>query len=139
MVVENAADEDLWNGDVGVTVVDVEAGIDEVLFATGQGLRRVPRAALPRTVGAFAMTVHKAQGSQFDHAIVVLPERVSPLLTRELLYTAISRARDRLTVIGTTEVLRAAAFRQVQRATSLAGRLAEACAAEPDGIARGPR
>ncbi len=126
MIVENAANEDLWNGDVGVTVVDADAGVDEVLFAAADGVRRVPRAVLPQTVGAFAMTVHKAQGSQFDHAIVVLPERATPLLTRELLYTAISRARDRLTVVGTPEVLRAAALRRVARATSLGGRLVAA-------------
>jgi exodeoxyribonuclease V alpha subunit len=123
MVVENAAEDDLWNGDIGITVFDAASGLDAVIFAAGDGLRRVPRATLPRTVGAFAMTVHKAQGSQFDHAVVVLPDRPSPLLTRELLYTAISRARDRLTVVGTVEVVQAACSRRVQRATSLAGRL----------------
>ena len=65
------------------------------------------------------MTVHKAQGSQFDTAAVVLPEPTSPILTRELLYTAVTRARRELIVVGTEESIRAAVGRPVARASGL--------------------
>ena len=69
------------------------------------------------------MTVHKAQGSQFDAVTLVLPNPDSPLLTRELLYTAITRARTEVTLIGSEAALRAAVRRQAQRASGLRGRL----------------
>jgi exodeoxyribonuclease V alpha subunit len=70
-----------------------------------------------------AMTVHKAQGSQFETAVVVLPEPTSPILTRELLYTAVTRARRELIVVGTEEAVRAAVARPVARASGLRARL----------------
>jgi exodeoxyribonuclease V alpha subunit len=70
------------------------------------------------------MTVHKSQGSQARHVTVLLPPEDSPLLTRELLYTAVTRARESVTVIGTPEAVRAAVERRVQRASGLRPRLA---------------
>jgi exodeoxyribonuclease V alpha subunit len=70
-----------------------------------------------------ALTIHKSQGSEYDHAIVVLPEARSRLLTRELLYTGVTRAAKRVTVIGSREVIEAAIRRPIRRATGLAGRL----------------
>ena len=69
------------------------------------------------------MTIHKSQGSEFDHAIVSLPDAASPLLTRELLYTAVMRARHRLTIVGSEAALRAAIERPVARASGLRDRL----------------
>ena len=69
------------------------------------------------------MTVHKAQGSQFATAAVVLPEPTSPILTRELLYTAVTRARKELIVVGSEESIRAAVARPVARASGLRGLL----------------
>ncbi len=69
------------------------------------------------------MTIHKAQGSQFDTAAVVLPPASSPILTRELLYTAVTRARTRLVVAGTEDAVRAAVRRPVARASGLRARL----------------
>ena len=69
------------------------------------------------------MTVHKSQGSEFNDVIMVLPERVSPVLSRALLYTAITRATDRLEIWGSTEILEAAIRRQVRRASGLRDRL----------------
>jgi exodeoxyribonuclease V alpha subunit len=65
------------------------------------------------------MTVHKAQGSQFDEVAVLLPDPTSPILTRELLYTAITRARRRLILVGTEETVRAAVERPITRASGL--------------------
>jgi exodeoxyribonuclease V alpha subunit len=69
----------------------------------------------------YALTVHKSQGSEFDHAAVVLPERISPILTRELLYTGITRARAFLTLLspGGDGVLEQGIARQVRRASGL--------------------
>ena len=71
----------------------------------------------------YAMTVHKSQGSQFDTAAVLLPDASSPILTRELLYTAVTRARERLILVGSEAVLRAAIARPVARASGLRRRL----------------
>jgi len=69
------------------------------------------------------MTIHKSQGSQFDTATVLLPPSTSPILTRELLYTAVTRARERLLVVGSEESLRAAVERPIARASGLRRRL----------------
>jgi exodeoxyribonuclease V alpha subunit len=69
------------------------------------------------------MTIHKSQGSQFDTAAVLLPSPTSRILTRELLYTAVTRARERLIVIGTEAAIRAAVSRPVARASGLRRRL----------------
>ena len=71
----------------------------------------------------YAMTVHKSQGSQFDAAAVVLPDPSSQILTRELLYTAVTRARERLILAGTEQAIRAAVARPVARASGLGWRL----------------
>ncbi len=70
-----------------------------------------------------AMTIHKSQGSQFDTAAVLLPPVGSRLLTRELLYTAVTRAREQLILVGTEESVRAAVLRPVARASGLGPRL----------------
>jgi exodeoxyribonuclease V alpha subunit len=67
--------------------------------------------------------VHKSQGSQFDTAAVVLPDAPSPLLTRELLYTAVTRARRELLVVASEDAIRAAVARPVARASGLRRRL----------------
>ncbi len=78
------------------------------------------------------MTVHKAQGSQFGTAAVLLPDPASRLLTRELLYTAITRAREELILVGSEEAIRAAVARPIARASGLRERLWGA------GLAAGP-
>ena len=82
---------------------------------------------LPEHETVYAMTVHKSQGSEFDCVIVVLPAKVSPVLSRELLYTAVTRATTRLEIWGRKEVLLEAIDRRAQRASGLRERL---CAME---------
>jgi len=72
-----------------------------------------------------AMTIHKSQDSQYDKVVVVLPPGSSPLLTRELLYTAVTRAAKRVTLLGPETTIRQAISRPVERATVLATRLWE--------------
>ena len=92
-------------------------------FAGGGDVRGFHPAALPAHAGAFAMTVHKAQGSEFDSAWLQLPRQEARPLSRELVYTAVTRAKSELHVCGDVDVLRAALARHVARVSGLARRL----------------
>ena len=85
--------------------------------------RSIPTSRLAEVSTAHAMTVHRSQGSQFDEVTVLLPEEESRILTRELLYTAVTRAKKVVRVVGSEEAVRAAVTRRAQRATGLADRL----------------
>lgn len=122
LVIENAPDDRLANGDLGV-VWEEPDGRRVVLFPGDEGPRRVGVRRLPRWEPAFAMTVHKAQGSEFGAVHVLLPPPPSPLLTRELLYTAVSRARDAVTLVAPDGAIEAAHAARVERATGLRERL----------------
>ena len=89
------------------------------------GGRAVATTRLSDVSTAHAMTVHRSQGSQFEEVTVVLPEPGSHLLTRELLYTAVTRARRVVRLVGSEEAVRAAVTRRAQRATGLARRLGD--------------
>jgi exodeoxyribonuclease V alpha subunit len=119
LVTENDYGLGLYNGDTGV-VIAAEDGRLSAAFERGE--------FSPTRLGAvdtvYAMTVHKSQGSQFDTAAVLLPDAGSPMLTRELLYTAVTRARRELILVGSEEAVRAAVARPVARASGLARRLA---------------
>ncbi len=122
LITRNDAPLRLFNGDVGV-VRDTPAGRRAFFPADGgRALRAFNPARLPPHDTVFATTVHKSQGSEFDHVVVVLPDRPSPLLTRELLYTAVTRASARVTVLGSPDVLAAGVEAQVKRVSDL-GRL----------------
>ncbi len=109
------------NGDVGL-VVNGEDGV-AVAMSSGEGLRLIPPSRLDRVDTWWAMTIHKSQGSEFEHAVVSLPSGDSPVLTRELIYTAVTRAQRQLTVVSSESSLRAAIARPVARASGLRDRL----------------
>ncbi len=115
----------LWNGDTGVACAS--PGHDGRLVAVvddGTAAGRVlPLNRLADLTTAHALTVHRSQGSQFREVTVVLPEAESRLMTRELLYTAVTRASERVRVLGTPDAIRAAVGRPVDRASGLAERL----------------
>jgi exodeoxyribonuclease V alpha subunit len=121
MVTANDPVNRLYNGDVGVAV-DHDGRL-QVAMRDGHGIRLVAPAQFDQFDEWWAMTIHKSQGSEFGHAVIVLPEAGSPILSRELLYTGVTRARDRLTVVAGEEALRAAVGRPVARASGLADRL----------------
>jgi len=123
LVTTNDYDTGLFNGDTGVVVARPE-GL-RVAFARGGPPTLHPPSRLPEVSTVHAMTVHRGQGSQFRRVTVVLPPAQSPLLTRELLYTAITRAREHVRVIGTEDAVRAAVERPVGRASGLRHRLAD--------------
>ena len=110
----------LFNGDIGVTLPDPATGRLCVHFPGPAGQSRpVAPQRLPEHETAYALTVHKSQGSEFDEVLLILPERDSPVLTRELLYTAITRARNRIVVCGRAEVVATAVGRRIRRASGL--------------------
>ena len=111
----------LANGDLGVVVAAEPA--PRVAFPLGDGARLVAPARLEAVETVHAMTIHKSQGSEFDEVVVILPPADSRLATRELLYTAVTRARHGVTLIGGEEALRRAVANRVVRQTGLRARL----------------
>ena len=122
LVTENDYGLRLYNGDTGVIVAGAD-GRPTAAFERQGGVALFPPARLGAIDTVYAMTVHKSQGSQFGTAAVLLPPPASQVLTRELLYTAVTRARSRLILVGTEATIRAAVARPVARASGLGGRL----------------
>lgn len=122
MVTVNDPLHDLSNGDVGVVCRD-DRGNVVVAFSAGDTVRLIPVSRTPRVDTVHAVTIHKSQGSEYDHVVVVLPSAPSRIVTRELLYTAMTRAKPALTLVASVDVIRAAVTTTVQRATGLAGRI----------------
>lgn len=124
----------LFNGDIGIAVMDTEqsdanqpnGSRDQIRIAfpaADGGIKLIAPTRLPAYEPAWAMTIHKSQGSEFDHVLLILPEQDSPVLTRELLYTGITRARTKLTLAASDEQLRMCFEKPVYRASGLYERL----------------
>ena len=122
LITENDYTLGLYNGDAGV-VIRGDDGRPRVAFERGSGIVRIAPSRLGRVQTMHALTVHRSQGSQFDHVSVVLPPEDSALSTREMLYTALTRAQSLVRLIGTPEQLRAAIGRRAIRASGLRARL----------------
>jgi exodeoxyribonuclease V alpha subunit len=112
----------LYNGDAGIVIRTTEGEVTAA-FDRGTDIAKIRPGRLESVDTVYAMTIHKSQGSQFDTAAVLLPPPTSPILTRELLYTAVTRARKRLVVVGSEESVRAAVSRPIARASGLRRRL----------------
>ncbi|WP_061134817.1 exodeoxyribonuclease V subunit alpha [Caballeronia fortuita] len=113
----------LFNGDIGIALPGVD-GLLRVAFRMADGaLRYVSPAALPPHDTAFALTVHKSQGSEFEHAALVLPGAFVRVLSRELVYTAITRAKRRIEVIGSAAIFAQAVREPTRRDSGLAARM----------------
>ncbi|MCF2134619.1 AAA family ATPase (plasmid) [Mycetohabitans endofungorum] len=118
----------LFNGDIGIALPAGDGAL-RVVFEQGAGQRRsVSPAMLPSHDTAFALTVHKSQGSEFERAALVLPPTFSRALSRELIYTAVTRARAQIAIIGTRAVLAQAIGTPTRRDTGLSARLRYAAA-----------
>ncbi|MFE1592468.1 AAA family ATPase [Nocardia sp. NPDC058705] len=118
LVTANDHEARIYNGDTGVIIRRPDGSLRAAL-QRGSEPYLVHPTQFPAVVTVFAMTIHRSQGSQYDTVSVVLPEPESTLLTRELLYTAITRARTHVRIIGTEESIRAAIGRRVLRASGL--------------------
>ena len=122
LVTANDYEMSLYNGDTGI-IVETPHGV-RAAFARGAAAKLFPPVRLDAIQTVHAMTVHRAQGSQFDSVSFVVPPPDSPLLTRELLYTAVTRARRHVLLIGSEEAIRRAVQRPANRASGLRHRLA---------------
>ena len=131
LVTANDGGQRLSNGDMGVALRRGDGRLRVVL--SGMEDREFAPTRLPDVQTVHAMTVHKSQGSQATTVSVVLPDEESRLLTRELLYTAVTRAQERVRILGTEEAIRSAIGRQVQRASGLRGRLRAALDSDTGG------
>ncbi len=122
MVRRNDYRTGLFNGDVGVVWPERQQGRRRarIWFRTPAGpLKAFSPSQLPDHQTAFAMTVHKSQGSEYRRVILILPEQDNPLLSRELLYTGLSRAREKIGLVASEHVLARAIGRRIERASGL--------------------
>ncbi|WP_436795457.1 exodeoxyribonuclease V subunit alpha [Actinospongicola halichondriae] len=112
----------LFNGDTGVVVATETDRLASAFERRGE-IVHVSPTRLSAVETLYAMTIHKSQGSQFEQVVVILPDESSPILTRELLYTAVTRAETSVTLVATEASVRAAVDRPVSRASGLRDRL----------------
>ncbi|HEY5973635.1 MAG TPA: exodeoxyribonuclease V subunit alpha [Geobacteraceae bacterium] len=121
MVTANDYSLKLFNGDAGIVLPDPAVGgaLRAFFPSADGGVRAIAPLRLPPHETAFVMTVHKSQGSEFDRLLLMLPDRDTPVITRELLYTALTRARQGVAVWGAAELFRAGVARRVQRNSGL--------------------
>lgn len=113
----NSAGLALYNGDTGVILRDDSE--EYAYFPEGDGVKKYHPSRLPEHETAFSMTIHKSQGSEFDNVIVLLPPSDSAMLVRELLYTAVTRARRNVIIISSEQSIRRAVENQVSRNSGL--------------------
>jgi exodeoxyribonuclease V alpha subunit len=121
MVLQNNPALHLYNGDMGICLPDKEQdGNLMVFFQRPDGtVKKYLPARLPTCETVFAMTIHKSQGSEFDEVLIVLPETINPVLSKELLYTAITRAKKRIKLVAEELVFAATINRKMERVTGL--------------------
>lgn len=118
MITQNDYRQQLFNGDIGIILRDADGHL-KACFYFGEVLRWVSLNRLPAHETVFAMTVHKSQGSEFDAVSILLPDEISPILNRELLYTAITRARKSLSIMATENALKHTINSRHQRESGL--------------------
>lgn len=119
----------LFNGDIGLCLPDAQGELRVYFAAKDGGFRAIPPLRLPAHDTAFALTVHKSQGSEFEEVLLVMPAEPVRVLTRELIYTGVTRAAQRVTVAGAGDVFVAGCAARTLRATGLCDRMREAARA----------
>lgn len=121
LITRNDYGLDLYNGDVGVCLPDPLTNTLKVWIERSNGsLRSYPTYRLPSCQTVFAMTIHKSQGSEFDEVVVVLPQEDNRVLSRELIYTAVTRAKKTVKIVAEKEILKLALSRNIERFSGLA-------------------
>ncbi|MCD6161699.1 MAG: exodeoxyribonuclease V subunit alpha [candidate division Zixibacteria bacterium] len=122
MVAKNDYALKLFNGDIGIILPDREKNNERRAFfldETGK-LRNISPIRLPQHETVYAMTVHKSQGSEFDEVLLILPDKESPVVARELLYTAITRSKKKAVVWSPESIFRAGVSHRTKRTSGLA-------------------
>lgn len=125
MVTQNTPALHLYNGDIGICLPDNEQGGSLMVFfqRPDGAVKKFLPARMPTCETVFAMTVHKAQGSEFEEVLIVLPETVNPVLSKELLYTAITRAKKKIKIAADKSVFTATITKKIGRLTGLSAKL----------------
>lgn len=124
LITRNDYSLELYNGDIGICLVDRVDNSLKVWFEDKDGgFKSFLPYRLPKCETAFTMTIHKSQGSEFNEVLVVLPEKDNRVLCRELLYTAVTRARQQVKIVAEKEVMELALSRRMERYSGLAGQL----------------
>jgi exodeoxyribonuclease V alpha subunit len=119
LITRNDYNLTLFNGDIGVTLPDTDGELYVFFPDADGGFRRYAVQRLPEHETAFAMTVHKSQGSEFDEVGLILPNKDYPVLTRELIYTGLTRAKKKFTIWAQEPILRNAISRRIKRTSGL--------------------
>ncbi|NTU94737.1 MAG: ATP-binding domain-containing protein, partial [Bacteroidales bacterium] len=120
LVTENDYTHKLFNGDTGIILNDPSTGNLRAFFAAPDGtIRAIPPEFLPKHETAFAMTIHKSQGSEFNRVLMVLPPKDNTLLTKELIYTGITRAKQSVEIWSNEPVFSAVVKRRTERRSGL--------------------
>ena len=131
MVTENNTGVHLFNGDIGICLYDKETAKLSVFFLRPDGsIKKILPSRIPKHETVFAMTIHKSQGSEFDQCLCVLPDTINPVLSKELIYTAITRAKTRLKIRSSYSVFCQSLQQKVERTSGLFEKLT----GEMDGI-----
>jgi len=121
MITRNDYHLALYNGDIGIALPEDGGERLKVFFESGPGkYRAISPFRLPEHETAYAVTIHKSQGSEFDRVLMIFPDRDSPVLTRELVYTGITRARQAVEIWADEDILRPAIGRRTSRSSGLA-------------------
>lgn len=124
MITQNDPATGLYNGDIGICLYPPEERVLTVFFEQQDGsMKRILPMRLPQYETAYAMTIHKSQGSEFATVLMVLPDQMSPLLSKELLYTAVTRAKKNVQVAAQKEIFQQALDRRVERVSGLSQKL----------------
>ncbi|WP_347987254.1 exodeoxyribonuclease V subunit alpha [Methylomonas sp. AM2-LC] len=127
MITANNPGLQLFNGDVGLCIQDPDSeGQLRVFFFRGDGsIKKLQPARIEACETVYAMTIHKSQGSEFENILIILPDHSNPVLSKELLYTAITRAKTQVKMISKESVFKTAITHKVQRHSGLAEKLLE--------------
>ncbi|MDC9728473.1 MAG: exodeoxyribonuclease V subunit alpha [Methyloprofundus sp.] len=122
LITQNSPALDLYNGDIGICLLDENKLVVCFLMPDGSVKKYLP-ARLPHCETVFAMTIHKSQGSEFEEVLLVLPEKITPILTKELIYTGVTRAKNKIQIASNKTVFTEAVNRKVERNSGLIERI----------------
>jgi len=129
MVTQNNYALHLYNGDIGICMADKDQDGKLMVFfqRTDGSVKKYLPARVPHCETVFAMTIHKSQGSEFEEVLIVLPEAINPVLTKELLYTAITRAKKTVKLVADKAVFKATVRQRIKRITGLVDKFKAGC------------
>jgi exodeoxyribonuclease V alpha subunit len=123
MISRNDYNLRLFNGDIGIALPDADGRLKVFFIGGEEGVRRFAPARLPEHETVYAMTIHKSQGSEFSRVLMMLPNEPSRIMSRELVYTGITRAMKHVAIWGAEAVFTEAVQHRLVRASALQERL----------------